>query len=62
MYVLNETYESAAAFVLGYDAACEGGPLMGFREWLVLRIGSGAQSGVASTRSGRCISPGKRSR
>ena len=41
MYVLDDTYESAAAFVLGYDAACEWGVLMGFREWLVLRIGSG---------------------
>ena len=42
MYVLRETYEAVAAFVLGYDAACEGGPLLGFREWLVLRLGSGA--------------------
>lgn len=42
MYVPDETYNSVAAFVLGYDLACEGGPLMGFREWLVLREPSGA--------------------
>lgn len=42
MYVLQQTYDSVASFVLGYDAACEGGPLMGFREWLVLREPSGA--------------------
>jgi hypothetical protein len=42
MYLPNETYTAAAAFVLGYDLACEGGLCLGFREWLVMRIGSGS--------------------
>ena len=33
-------YHTAAAFVLGYDAACQGGLLEGFREWLLLRRGA----------------------
>jgi len=42
MYVVPETYEMVAAFVFGYDCACEGGLLAGFREWLVLRLDGGA--------------------
>lgn len=42
MYFGEETYEVVAAFVIGYNAACEGGVLSGFREWLVMRVGSGA--------------------
>jgi hypothetical protein len=38
MYMLEETYASAAAFVMGYDLACEGGVCDGFREWLLVRI------------------------
>lgn len=45
MYVQEETYAVVAAFVLGYDMACEGGVLSGFREWLVMRVGSGANLG-----------------
>jgi hypothetical protein len=45
MYTLNDTYESVASFVLGYDAAHEGGTLMGFREWLVLRLDFGDNLG-----------------
>src|SRR5688572_4551159 len=41
MYIQPETYAVAAAFVLGYDQACEGGVLVGFREWLVVRVGTG---------------------
>lgn len=33
-----ERYATVEAFVLGYDAACEGGALAGFREWLVVRL------------------------
>ena len=36
------TYEVVAAFVHGYDLACEGGLLAGFREWLVVRLGEGS--------------------
>lgn len=42
MYLQETTYAAAAAFVLGYDLACEGGALVGFREWLVLRLGKGS--------------------
>jgi hypothetical protein len=41
MWLSDETYAAAEAFVAGYDAACEGGVLAGFREWLVMRVGSG---------------------
>jgi hypothetical protein len=42
MYFQRETYAVVAAFVLGYDAACEGGLLAGFREWLIVRLGTGS--------------------
>src|ERR1700730_2557605 len=42
------TYEVAAAFVLGYDLAYEGGLLAGFHEWLVLRLGEGSNIGWSS--------------
>src|SRR5687767_7604818 len=42
MYFQEQTYAVVAAFVLGYDQACEGGVLTGFREWLVMRIGRGS--------------------
>jgi hypothetical protein len=40
MYVPSKRYDAVAAFVMGYDIACEGGVLAGFREWLVIRLGS----------------------
>lgn len=42
MFLPQETYAVVAAFVLGYDTACEGGLLAGFREWLVVRVGTGS--------------------
>jgi hypothetical protein len=39
MYVLGETFAEVTAFVDGYDQACEGGTLCGFKEWLVVRLG-----------------------
>lgn len=42
MYFQQETYAVVAAFMLGYDVACEGGLLVGFREWLVVRLGTGS--------------------
>lgn len=42
MYFVEQTYASVSAFVLGFDAACEGGVLTGFREWLVMRVGTGS--------------------
>jgi hypothetical protein len=39
MWVPSGTYDAVAAIVLGYDTACEGGALVGFKEWLVIRLG-----------------------
>jgi hypothetical protein len=36
-----ETYEEAAAFVLGCDAGNEWGLLTGFKEWLIVRLNYG---------------------
>jgi hypothetical protein len=41
MYI-DGTYAAATAFILGYDLACEGGVCLGFREWLVMRVGRGS--------------------
>jgi len=41
MFLMEDTYAAVAAFVLGYDLACEGGVCEGFREWLVVRVGRG---------------------
>ena len=45
MYFPEETYAAAAALVFGYDLACEGGVLAGFREWLVVRLNDGQNLG-----------------
>jgi hypothetical protein len=42
MYLPVVTYEAAASFVLGYDAALQGGLLLGFREWLVTQLKQGS--------------------
>jgi hypothetical protein len=42
MYVQSGTYAEVAALITGYDLACNGGALLGFREWLVVRLGGGA--------------------
>ncbi len=41
MYVTEETYSAVANLVFGYDLACEGGVLLGFREWLIPRVRTG---------------------
>jgi hypothetical protein len=38
MYFIEESYDVAAAFVLGCDAGNDWGLLIGFREWLILRL------------------------
>jgi hypothetical protein len=43
MYVQRPTYTAISSLVLGYDLACEGGVLLGFREWLIPRVGKGNQ-------------------
>jgi hypothetical protein len=45
MFLVDETYAAASSFVLGYDLACEGGVCVGFREWLVMRVGAGSNLG-----------------
>jgi len=42
MYVQRAEFCSVAAFIEGYNLACEGGPLCGFTEWLALRANCGA--------------------
>jgi len=41
MYLSPATYDTAVAFVDGYDTATQGGLLVGFREWLVVKLGEG---------------------
>ena len=41
MYLPAVTYETAVSFLLGYDAAVNGGLLFAFREWLVTRLKEG---------------------
>jgi len=41
MYLWGERYDVAVAFIDGFDLACEGGVLIGLREWLVPKVGSG---------------------
>src|SRR5215475_3724552 len=45
MYLASETFYEVIGFVNGYDYACENGTLCGFKEWLVLRLGSGSNLG-----------------
>ena len=37
MFLFNNTFAEACAFLVGYDQALQGGLLAGFREWLVVR-------------------------
>jgi hypothetical protein len=48
MFLPEETYVAVAALILGYDLACEGGVLVGFREWLVVRVDGGSNVGWES--------------
>lgn len=41
MYVQDPTYAAVSALILGYDLANEGSALLGFREWLITRLGTG---------------------
>lgn len=41
MYVHDANFDSVAAFLQGFDTACGGGVLAGFREWLILKLGYG---------------------
>jgi len=42
MYIPREEYLLVCMFVAGYNCALDGIPLRGFREWLALREGKGA--------------------
>jgi hypothetical protein len=41
MWVLPPHFSSVCAYIRGYDHARDGGPLTGFREWLVVRANRG---------------------
>jgi hypothetical protein len=34
-------FESVCAYLNGYNAACNGGPLIGFQQWLIVRANGG---------------------
>ncbi|OWQ83528.1 hypothetical protein CDN99_25670 [Roseateles aquatilis] len=42
MFLPNQSYDEASAFVLGYDIAMDGEVLRGFQEWLSIKAGGGA--------------------
>jgi hypothetical protein len=41
MYVHEHTFDAVAAFLNGFDTACGGRVLAGFREWLILKLDYG---------------------
>jgi len=41
MWVVPPHFSSVCAYISGFDHARDGGPLDGFREWLIVRLGSG---------------------
>ena len=41
MYLPVVSYDAVVAYVLGYDAATQGGLLVGFREWLIVKLQDG---------------------
>jgi hypothetical protein len=41
MYFQPVTYDTAVAYLYGFDAAMSGGALIGLREWLIVRLGFG---------------------
>ena len=41
MYVRSAYFSSVCAYINGYDEARDGGPLAGFREWLIVRADGG---------------------
>jgi hypothetical protein len=41
MYFTPLGFDVGVAFLQGFDLACNGGVLLGFREWLIVRLGSG---------------------
>lgn len=41
MYVHDPTFDAVAAFLSGFDTACGGRVLAGFREWLILKLDYG---------------------
>ncbi len=41
IYLYPVEFDVAAAFIQGFDVASSGGTLVGFREWLVVRLGYG---------------------
>ncbi len=41
MFIQKVDFETAAAFIHGFDVACNLGVLVGFREWLILKLEHG---------------------
>ncbi|MBX7228635.1 MAG: hypothetical protein K1X48_03385 [Burkholderiaceae bacterium] len=45
MWVSEPYFMSVCAYLRGYDDAREGGPLAGFREWLIVKVNEGNNLG-----------------
>jgi hypothetical protein len=45
MYFGRPTFDVAVGFILGFDMARESGTLLGFREWMIPRVGDGNSLG-----------------
>jgi len=41
MYLPSTTSDAFVAFLMGYDAGTQGGLLVGLREWLIVKLGTG---------------------
>jgi hypothetical protein len=41
MYITPVNYDTMCAYLQGFDAARNGGPLLGFAQWLIVRANSG---------------------
>lgn len=41
LYVIGPYFSAVCAFITGYNHARDGGPLAGWREWLIVRFGGG---------------------
>lgn len=41
MHIPKTDFDTAVAFIQGYDSACNRGVLVGFREWLILKLERG---------------------
>jgi hypothetical protein len=41
MFIQRMNFDTVGAFIQGFDSACNGGVLVGFREWLIVKLEHG---------------------